>query len=85
MKNLHIIRIYCTRILQFQSHSSEASSGSMEARRYILTQANSVHILWLLPQYIVITVGEVMFSITGLEFSYSQVQCFNFNVNFVLK
>jgi len=39
---------------------------------YTLTSPNTVHILWLLPQYIVITVGEVMFSITGLEFSYSQ-------------
>lgn len=28
--------------------------------------------LWLIPQYVVITAGEVMFSITGLEFSYSQ-------------
>lgn len=31
-----------------------------------------MHILWLLPQYIVITAGEIMFAITGLEFSYSQ-------------
>ena len=28
--------------------------------------------LWLVPQYVVITAGEVMFSITGLQFSYSQ-------------
>lgn len=28
--------------------------------------------LWLLPQYIIITAAEIMFSITGLEFSYSQ-------------
>lgn len=34
--------------------------------------ANSVSILWQLPQYLVITAGEVMFSITGLEFAYSQ-------------
>ncbi|XP_075228901.1 peptide transporter family 1 isoform X2 [Lycorma delicatula] len=33
---------------------------------------NSVHILWQTPQYIIITAAEVMFSITGLELSYSQ-------------
>ena len=38
----------------------------------MLTTPNIVHILWLLPQYIIITVGEIMFSITGIEFAYSQ-------------
>lgn len=33
---------------------------------------NSMHMLWLLPQYIIMTLGEVMFSITGLAFSYAQ-------------
>jgi solute carrier family 15 (oligopeptide transporter), member 1 len=28
--------------------------------------------LWLLPQYIIITMGEVMFSVTGLEFAFTQ-------------
>ncbi|XP_057379153.1 solute carrier family 15 member 1-like [Daphnia carinata] len=37
-----------------------------------VTPPNSVNILWLLPQYFVVTVGEVMFSVTGLSFSYSQ-------------
>lgn len=36
-------------------------------------QANNIHIAWQIPQYALITAGEVMFSITGLEFSYSQV------------
>jgi len=39
---------------------------------HTLTRPNSIHILWLIPQYFVITVGEIMFSVTGLEFSYSQ-------------
>lgn len=38
----------------------------------VVTEPNSVHMLWLVPQYIIITAAEVMFSITGLEFSYSQ-------------
>jgi len=42
------------------------------ALTHTLTEPNSIHILWLIPQYFVITVGEVMFSVTGLEFSYSQ-------------
>jgi len=39
---------------------------------FLLTKENSVHMLWLIPQFFVITVGEIMFSITALEFSYSQ-------------
>ncbi|XP_076974292.1 solute carrier family 15 member 2 [Tamandua tetradactyla] len=34
--------------------------------------ANKMSIAWQLPQYALVTAGEVMFSITGLEFSYSQ-------------
>ncbi len=37
-----------------------------------LTTENSIHMLWIVPQYFVITAGEIMFSVTGLEFSYSQ-------------
>ncbi|XP_031627533.1 peptide transporter family 1-like [Contarinia nasturtii] len=32
----------------------------------------SVNLLWQVPQYVVITMGEVMFSVTGLSFSYDQ-------------
>ena len=40
--------------------------------RYNVVEENKVHIMWLLPQYIVVTVGEILFSITSLEFAYSQ-------------
>lgn len=36
-------------------------------------KANDIHIGFQVPQYALMTAGEVMFSITGLEFSYSQV------------
>uniref|UniRef100_A0A8D0JQ68 Solute carrier family 15 member 2 n=1 Tax=Sus scrofa TaxID=9823 RepID=A0A8D0JQ68_PIG len=36
------------------------------------TPANKMSIAWQLPQYALVTAGEVMFSVTGLEFSYSQ-------------
>merc|ERR1712223_1390167 len=39
---------------------------------FVLTEPNSIHILWLIPQYFVITASEITISVTGLEFSYSQ-------------
>ncbi|XP_072253659.1 solute carrier family 15 member 2 [Leuresthes tenuis] len=47
-------------------------SGQIVAQKTEDVKANNVHIAWQLPQYVLITAGEVMFSITGLEFSYSQ-------------
>lgn len=34
---------------------------------------NTVHMAWQIPQYFILTCAEVLFSVTGLEFSYSQV------------
>uniref|UniRef100_A0A1A7XL39 Solute carrier family 15 (H+/peptide transporter), member 2 n=3 Tax=Iconisemion striatum TaxID=60296 RepID=A0A1A7XL39_9TELE len=47
-------------------------SGNIVAKRMEDVKANNVHIAWQIPQYVLLTAGEVMFSITGLEFSYSQ-------------
>ncbi|GMT00762.1 hypothetical protein PENTCL1PPCAC_22936, partial [Pristionchus entomophagus] len=38
----------------------------------ILVNPNELSIAWMFPQYVVITMGEVMLSVTGLEFAYSQ-------------
>ncbi|XP_043988737.1 solute carrier family 15 member 2 [Gambusia affinis] len=46
--------------------------GKTVAEKMEDVKANNVHIAWQIPQYALITAGEVMFSITGLEFSYSQ-------------
>ena len=51
----------------------DSSNEEPKVLDYLLTKENSVHILWLIPQFFVITVGEIMISITALEFSYSQV------------
>ncbi|XP_055627524.1 peptide transporter family 1 [Toxorhynchites rutilus septentrionalis] len=46
--------------------------GNIKADAIIVTEPNSVNMLWLVPQYVVLTLGEVMYSITGLEFSFTQ-------------
>jgi solute carrier family 15 oligopeptide transporter 1 len=46
--------------------------GKYDRNLQAITDPNSVHMLWLIPQYVVLTLGEVMFSITGLQFSFTQ-------------
>ncbi|XP_015833535.1 peptide transporter family 1 isoform X1 [Tribolium castaneum] len=43
-----------------------------KSKLYEITEHNNLHILWQLPQCVIITTGEILFSITGYEFSYSQ-------------
>uniref|UniRef100_UPI00358FF3B4 solute carrier family 15 member 2-like n=1 Tax=Myxine glutinosa TaxID=7769 RepID=UPI00358FF3B4 len=45
----------------------------VDAKLFIDLPPNTVHITWQIPQYFVMTAGEMMFSMTGLEFSYTQV------------
>lgn len=39
---------------------------------HTITAPPSLHILWQIPQYVIMTAGEIMFSVTGLEFSFTQ-------------
>merc|ERR1712025_59306 len=50
----------------------DPETNRIRSNLYTVTSPNSIHILWQFPQYFVITASEVMFSVTGLEFSYSQ-------------
>ena len=42
------------------------------AKVVTVTEPNSMSMFWLLPQYILIVAAEIMFSITLVEFAYSQ-------------
>lgn len=49
-------------------------SGNVAALNYSQDiPPNTVHMAWQIPQYFILTCGEVVFSVTGLEFSYAQV------------
>uniref|UniRef100_A0A8C7YD99 Solute carrier family 15 member 2 n=1 Tax=Oryzias sinensis TaxID=183150 RepID=A0A8C7YD99_9TELE len=75
--SVHYSRFWCIPVkdhrLKLSSHCPrQTESGQIVAHRMEDVKANSVHIAWQIPQYVLLTAGEVMFSITGLEFSYSQ-------------
>ncbi|NWU09793.1 S15A1 protein, partial [Cephalopterus ornatus] len=46
--------------------------GSLNITYFEDIPPSSVHMAWQIPQYFLLTCGEVVFSVTGLEFSYSQ-------------
>ncbi|XP_074920796.1 solute carrier family 15 member 1 [Chelonoidis abingdonii] len=51
----------------------EGCNNNTLALRYVEDiQPNTVHMAWQIPQYFIMTCGEVVFSVTGLAFSYSQ-------------
>lgn len=50
----------------------EVSPGVFVNAIFVIAEPNSMHMLWLLPQYVIMTLGEVMYSVTGLAFSYAE-------------
>ncbi|XP_032688512.1 solute carrier family 15 member 1-like isoform X6 [Odontomachus brunneus] len=51
---------------------SNIGENKIFGRTIMVTPPNSMHMMWLLPQYIIITMAEVMFSVTGLQFAFTQ-------------
>ncbi|XP_072033904.1 solute carrier family 15 member 2-like isoform X2 [Amphiura filiformis] len=52
--------------------TNDPNSQEMTLKYHTEVEPNRVSMFWQIPQYIIITAGEILFSITGLEFSYSQ-------------
>ena len=52
--------------------AEDRRSSAKDVVTTLVVRPNSINMLWQLPQFFVITLGEVLFSVTGLEFSYSQ-------------
>uniref|UniRef100_A0A8C3PNV6 Solute carrier family 15 member 1 n=1 Tax=Calidris pygmaea TaxID=425635 RepID=A0A8C3PNV6_9CHAR len=50
----------------------ECSGGTCNVSYSEDISPNTVHMAWQIPQYFILTCAEVVFSVTGLEFSYSQ-------------
>ncbi|XP_014274041.1 solute carrier family 15 member 1 [Halyomorpha halys] len=50
----------------------EDEANNMVSQLLTIVEPNSINMLWQIPQYIIITAAEIMFSITGIEFSYSE-------------
>lgn len=48
------------------------SDRKFQIQKIEIAAPNSMNMLWLVPQYVIMTLGEVMFSVTGLAFSYAQ-------------
>ncbi len=49
-----------------------ASFGFVAVFQYVLDGGEQIHVLWQIIPFLVITMAEVMISITGLEFAYTQ-------------
>ncbi|KAH7720284.1 Protein PEPT-2 [Aphelenchoides avenae] len=59
----------------YVSRNRSANAGGLEVLHTLHTvaAANSVSILWQVPQYLAITIAEVLFVVSGYEFTYAHV------------
>ncbi len=67
-----VVSFVMAALLQFVIESRGSFESDPDNPGVQICTAGCVHVLWQVPQYVVLTCGEVMLSITGLEFAYSQ-------------
>ena len=41
-------------------------------KTFLVTAPADLHLLWVIPQYLLMTIGEVLFSVSGMDFAYSE-------------
>ena len=58
-------------LLQFIEEQDDPNLSKLIVHK--ITSENELHIFLLLPQFVIMTAGEIMFSITSLQFSFTQV------------
>ncbi|CAF0750344.1 unnamed protein product [Didymodactylos carnosus] len=50
----------------------DSKDGDLHGRLITDIPANTIHVLWQIIQYFILTCAEILFSITGIAFAYSQ-------------
>lgn len=51
---------------------TEMAPNRFRSNVIVVTQPNSVHMFWQLPQYVVIALGGAMYVVVGISFTYSE-------------
>lgn len=51
---------------------SDLDNGSFAFNSVEIVPANSMSMLWMSPQFLVLSIGETIYAVTGIEFSYAQ-------------
>ena len=60
-------------LLQYSESENDDYLPTTQIIIHKITSENELHIFLLLPQFVIMTAGEIMFSITSLQFSFTQV------------
>ncbi|XP_050303284.1 peptide transporter family 1-like [Anthonomus grandis grandis] len=71
----HVISGFHGKLVNFKlggTYTVIAKKEPQSVKVIVVSSPNSIHILWLLPQYVVITLGELFFYVTGWEFAYEE-------------
>lgn len=56
----------------FAGYGLNPHTPDLKVTVFQVVQDNSVNIVWQIPQIVILTAAEILFSITGYEFAYSQ-------------
>merc|ERR1712223_1701875 len=59
-------------LIQYDEFDTENTYPVKNVLVHKITDENELHIFLLLPQFVIMTAGEIMFSITSLQFSFTQ-------------